>query len=275
MKSDPEFSTLVDALRADLPSERESARLRARLSALGVAASTGISTTAAAAAGAAAKTSASGAGVAAQVGTWSLAAKVGAVAALSASAVVVPSWVISTRASTHHGESGAANAAAPAHGAAARPLRTNPSSTRALGQSPSEVAGPPAPVDLRSLENGAAPTRTAASTLQSSSPSAAGGSAARTAVAARAPSRDSALGSADSVAEFQPASDAPDVQATTLREETRLIDGALAALRAHDAAAARARLAEHARRYPSGLLYRERVRAERKLEEITNSKDGP
>jgi hypothetical protein len=272
MKSDPEFSTLVDALRADLPSERESARLRARLSALGLAASTGISTTAAAAAGGAAKTSAAGAGVAAQVGTWSLAAKVGAVAALSASAVIVPSWVISTRTSTHHGESGAA---APAHGAAARPLRTNPSATRALGQSPSEVAGPPAPVDLRSLENGAAPTRTAASTLPSSSPSAAGGNAARLAVAARAPSSDSALGSADSVAEFEPARDAPGVQATTLREETRLIDGALAALRAHDTAGARARLAEHARRYPSGLLYRERVRAERKLEEITNSKDGP
>jgi hypothetical protein len=47
----------------------------------------------------------------------------------------------------------------------------------------------------------------------------------------------------------------------TLRAETALIERALAAIRAGDATRARALLAEHAERFPKGLLLRERERA--------------
>jgi hypothetical protein len=62
------------------------------------------------------------------------------------------------------------------------------------------------------------------------------------------------------------------LEATTLREETLLIDGALSALRASDTTRAGSLLAEHRRRFPSGLLHRERGRAERKLSEILQAR---
>jgi len=48
---------------------------------------------------------------------------------------------------------------------------------------------------------------------------------------------------------------------STLREETELVDWALSALRSGDTAGARALLQEHAQRFPSGVLVRERERA--------------
>jgi hypothetical protein len=58
---------------------------------------------------------------------------------------------------------------------------------------------------------------------------------------------------------------------TTLREETALIDRALSALRTGDGAGAAGLLAEHRRRFPNGLLSRERERAQRKLDEIAHA----
>jgi TolA-binding protein len=93
---------------------------------------------------------------------------------------------------------------------------------------------------------------------------------AQRAVAAANPTRAMAEAqpkNAPSVTGFDAAStnSAPE---TTLREETRLIDGALAALRAGDRTRAAALLGEHAQRFPNGLLRRERARALHKLDEL-------
>ncbi len=53
--------------------------------------------------------------------------------------------------------------------------------------------------------------------------------------------------------------------ASALREETLLIDGAFAALRAGDRTTAARLVDEHARRFPQGSLWRERERARAKL----------
>jgi hypothetical protein len=60
----------------------------------------------------------------------------------------------------------------------------------------------------------------------------------------------------------------PPAPASTLAEETALLDQTFAALRAGDAATASALVAEHARRFPQGLLWRERERARTKLESL-------
>jgi hypothetical protein len=61
----------------------------------------------------------------------------------------------------------------------------------------------------------------------------------------------------------QPVEDEPSpaAAATTLGEETRLIDAAFSALRAGDHGAAEGFVREHERRFPNGLLSRERERA--------------
>lgn len=103
MKSHHNFDALVEALRSDLPSERDSARLRAKLSAIGIAASTSLSGSAVAA-GVTAASSGKGAAaataigkIATQVAGWSLAAKVSVVAAVSVSAAAGPAWYVSSR----------------------------------------------------------------------------------------------------------------------------------------------------------------------------------
>ena len=58
--------------------------------------------------------------------------------------------------------------------------------------------------------------------------------------------------------------------ASTLLEETRLIEQALAALGGDDRASARYWLGEHARRFPDGLLLPERQRALERLRQGAN-----
>jgi hypothetical protein len=58
------------------------------------------------------------------------------------------------------------------------------------------------------------------------------------------------------------------VRASQLAEETRLIEQALVALGDSDPNFARHMLDEHARRFPDGLLVRERERALERLHEL-------
>jgi hypothetical protein len=62
-----------------------------------------------------------------------------------------------------------------------------------------------------------------------------------------------------------PAKGGASQSASTLLEETRLIEQALAALGGGDRASARYWLGEHARRFPDGLLLPERRRALERL----------
>jgi hypothetical protein len=56
---------------------------------------------------------------------------------------------------------------------------------------------------------------------------------------------------------------------STLKEETRLLDSAFAELAAGNAARAALLIAEHERRFPAGLLQKERERAKARLTEIS------
>jgi hypothetical protein len=55
---------------------------------------------------------------------------------------------------------------------------------------------------------------------------------------------------------------------STLAEETRLLDGAFAALAAGKLERARALVSEHETRFPAGLLLKERERAKTRLSEL-------
>src|SRR5688500_16933137 len=95
MKPDPEdIEQLVEELRADLPSARDAARVKARLAGLGLAVGAGLSSSAAAAAvGAKASAELGAVGFWSQVSAWSWGAKLGLAAAVSLPAVSAPLWL--------------------------------------------------------------------------------------------------------------------------------------------------------------------------------------
>jgi hypothetical protein len=65
------------------------------------------------------------------------------------------------------------------------------------------------------------------------------------------------------------------VRASTLGEETRLVEQAMLAMGEGDGALARRYLEEHARRFPAGLLERERERALARLRQTDGYGDAP
>ncbi len=314
MTSDPDLTSLVDALRADLPNEHDSARLRARLSMLGIAAGASVTGSAAAAAGAglapsaalAATTAAAnsapginaalaaspalGSGVA-QASGWAVMAKLAVIATASPSVVAGPLWYVNTRvvsapaASSSVAQLAADRGRASASGRELENGRARAGSELGLAAPDDGVASSPSPAasarDVAlSDPNDDQPTRAdddsvqgaplAAGSLPSSgrasaSPAMAGPSAsALTLEPASSVASDEPRGSASAAAfDSEPRPSLAD--RTTLREETELIDGALSALSASNTTRAAALLAEHARRFPNGLLSRERARAERKL----------
>ena len=95
MNPDPEdIEQLVEELRADLPSARDAARVKARLAGLGLAVGAGLSSSAAAAAvGAKGSAELGAVGFLSQVSAWSWGAKLGLAAAVSLPAVTAPIWL--------------------------------------------------------------------------------------------------------------------------------------------------------------------------------------
>jgi hypothetical protein len=311
MKSDPELDALVHALRDDLPNDRDSARLRARLSALGLAASHALVSTSAAAAGAAPPAVAEGAvalgaagKAATQAGALALALKAGAVVVVSATVMAGPLWIAQRRSLS------VAPAASGADGAQRAPLAKRSLTTAPRGAvasveltNPSELfAGEAARMPANEREAAATAVTpsgprglaqaTPGSAVANAADSAAsrGSSATRASASEETPSRAAApnsaipstKASAQSTAGFarddEPA--APPRagianEPTTLREETALIDGALAALRSGDRARAATLLGEHQRRFPQGLLARERERALRTMDELKSQRSAP
>lgn len=260
MKSDPEMTDLVEALRADLPSAEDSARVKARLAALGVlGASATAGTTAAAGTAAgtalAAQAAVASVGVVARVGALSWSAKLGIAAAVTA------------------GVGGGSVAA----------LRTQSKAEVAV-ITPAPVTRPAASAAIAAR----APMPPRAAVVESEAPAA---QEAVTAVAAAPRIKPAAPSNArlanaepvratETVTAMNTPPDAPSTQGfpseavavppttTTLREETGLVDAALLAIKAGDRERARALLAEHANKFPNGLLRLERERARSKLEAL-------
>jgi hypothetical protein len=233
MSTDPEESSLEQALRADLPSEETAARLRRRLLAAGVALGGTAAATTAAAGGAAGNAAAASGG--ASGATWGLAswsAKLGLAAAVAIPAVGL---------------------------LAERTLReptvtTHPASARASARlersaRPPVHRSPPAPTEAPTA---AVSARSAAPVLLGAKP--------EPAPAAAEPPRPS-----QSAFEGFEAPERPSAPPSTLAEETRLLDAAFVDLAAGRYEQAATLIGEHEARFPSGLLRRERERAKARL----------
>jgi len=219
------------ALREDLPESADAARLRARLVSAGVLAGAVV------APGAAVGAAAGAGGLSAKLVALPLALKVGASLAL-AGAVAAP--VVSQFSEARQAETRGVLAARPVATARPAPRVEDTVRLEGLGNSEPSVAEPEPAV--------AAPERVVVA--RAAPPAPPERDAAGTAPAAR---------TLPSVASFtEPAGP---VDEGSLRQETALMERALAALRRGDVASARQALAEHASRFPNGHLVRERERA--------------
>ncbi|RYZ06625.1 MAG: hypothetical protein EOO73_15075 [Myxococcales bacterium] len=232
MSIEPE-DLLEGALRADLPSKDTEARLRRRLLGAGLAIGNGVAATTAAAAG--------GAGVAAKVATLSWGLKVGL-----AAAVAIPSVGLLWE---HRQQPG--------------PIAVAPAVASATSHPSAAVAGP------RAL-----PTATvvADSASEPAADSPRARAAPRRDERGVTPGIEAPKRAAPSRTEFAPPElpkPAAASAASTLREETQLLDRAFAELAAGNREGARRLVAEHESRYPSGLLVKERERAKLKISELS------
>jgi hypothetical protein len=239
--SDQEPDLFTQALRADLPSERDEARIKARLVAAGLLAGAALVTPSTAAA------AASG-GFLSKLASLPLSLKVGAsVVVVGAAAMPVFHGVVSA------GDGGAPDAPAVVVVApkANVPNRAKVDDPRLAPAEVDPVAVPAAPAP--EVE----PARTEpASVRQVTAP------APERAVERPAAQRPSspAVGAFPIVA-AAPAVAAVPVDEGTLRAETALMERALAAIRRDDFTTARRDLAAHAAEFPNGHLKPERERA--------------
>jgi hypothetical protein len=252
MNTDDDLELLTEDLRADLPTAVDEARVRGRLLAAGVLGGAGVI----APGGAAAAGAASG-GAFAKVLGLPLAAKVGGVLAL-AGAATVP-WLHATPST---GQSPNARVASTAAAPGARAVTLGEARRAAQPTPPAAEAAPP--LEVRSVSTEAAPVSRASRALAPAPRPTAPAAAALTRPA-------SADGSAMAVGvgSFPAAAPVP-VDDGTLREETALLERALAALGRGDRVTARRELGAHAARFPNGHLAPERERAlERTLDKET------
>lgn len=229
---------LEEALRGDLPTPDVEARVRRRLLAAGVAVGHGVATTTAVASGA----GAAGAVVKAAGLSWGL--KLGL-----AAFVAIPTVGLLVEGRHDDAKDAAAPVAAPqvAPPRPAAPVAPEPARP-SLGLAEDQARAPtPEPAQPRT--KAAAPAVVA--TPAEAQPGPAHPSQADFAAAAPdAPARAPQVGS-------------------TLAEETRLLDGAFAALAAGKLERARALVSEHETRFPAGLLLKERERAKTRLSELS------
>jgi hypothetical protein len=259
-QQDPEIDALVEALRGDVPSERDRDRVRHKLIAAGIAVSAGsalsgavVAKASAATASAGSSTAAAGAGasvvgasVGAKLAALSLSAKIsaGVVVLASASALTVydageRSSRSSTRKPVTEAVAAAAPALTPAAHAAEEPAAIEPRVI--VAPAPAPIAAVVAPAKLRTQS-----PRARIGTVRSVPPA------------------------AEPVLEEPVATPTPEAAASALppsalRAEAELLERALSALHAGELESARRALSAHAERFPQGALRRERERAHQQL----------
>jgi hypothetical protein len=228
---EPENDPFIAALRDDLPTEHDQARVRARLLSAGVLVGTGLAAPGVAAGGAVAS------GLLPKLLALPMMAKIGlAATVVGLSAAPIAGYVAESDA----GKPQSAPHSAPRQAAEVRPALTTATTSVATALPPPEST--PA-------EPAKSPRERVRSLPEFSR------DVALAPTAAEAPA-------GPSVGSFEaPAAPAAPIDEGTLRAETALIERALAAIRAGDAMRARALLTEHGERFPNGLLVRERERA--------------
>jgi hypothetical protein len=261
--SEKRSEALLGALRDDLPSKHDEARLRRKLTSAGIAVGTtvAVANVAQAAAGGskALGALASTAPAAAAVKNGSLLASAWVGLTTSTKVVVVGAAIAgATYPAVSHwaasrGVEAAAGQAAPLESPAV--ARAGSASVGAAGAAVAEPNSAPvvAPVSERPLDN-SAPSIPVRTTVV--------GNAAAGKLGARATSGIAGGPARVDEPAMAPSSVTPETAAVDSRllEETTLIERALVASRANDKSAAQRWLNEHARRFPSGVLARERER---------------
>jgi hypothetical protein len=233
---EPDFDSLVAALRADLPSSRDERRVRRRLLAAGIGLTTGVAAPSATAAGLGGGSSLSAA-LLQKLGALSWTVKIGlagvaATAALPAAVYLTSAKPGSSPVETPRGAPHEAAPTAPSH-----------------GQVPLPVARPSVPIEPGAHD--VTPRGDSAHVAPEPVPSSPEPSGAEDPASPGLPS------SAAFPLDVSDAERAP----SSLGEENALIERSLYALRQGDRDGARRALEEHARRFPNGLLARERDRA--------------
>jgi hypothetical protein len=240
----PPVDALIDALRADLPGPQDEARVRARLAATGLAVGLVLTKTAGAS-GLAATHALAAVGVSARLAALPWVAKLGAITAVSVAAVATPLWIAQSSDTTRASVSSTVPSAPALPGTPRAAQRKPLTPVAAVAPTPVEASGRP---ELLSQSTPAAAAATPSERASSS--------ALRLPVAAEATlQRQPAAGEGTATAALP----------SSLGEEARLMDAAFAALRAGERNRALALVAEHASRFPQGLLRRERERAAEKL----------
>jgi hypothetical protein len=235
---EPDFDALVDALRSDLPNDADERRVRTRLLGAGVAVTTAVIAPTATAAGMATGSSAPVA-LLHKLGALSWLTKVGLAGVTATAAVPLAiHW-------SNQQPSGASLATAPVtpqitHQALQQP-KAKPRAASELLVLPTPVPAPAPKTEGERVLLEAAPAPEPQALPAHAAPV-------------------SAVGPGP-VAAF-PVEESKDARALgTLGEETELVERALYALKLGDREGARRALAEHGRRFPNGLLARERERA--------------
>ncbi len=230
MSIDPDDSELERALRSDLPSTDAKERVRRRLLAAGVAVGNGMAaTTSVAATGTAATGTAATGAAATGVFAKTMGASWGIKLGLAA-AITIPSVGLLVEASPP-----------------ARAVQAVPATTRI--ETPNEAARTPA----------LSPAPEATAALEVAHP--------EEPHAATGPATVESPPSAPALAPHTELPSPPTRAPSTLADETRLLDGAFAALAAGDRERAASLIGEHEARFPAGLLQKERNRAKSKLSE--------
>lgn len=310
MTEEPRLDSYFEALREDLPSSSDDARIRRRLASAGVAVTLAAGGKTAVAGSTLVGTTTTGSTV---VGATAI-TKVGLVSALSirfASLPLLAQLGIVTAGTTALA-SGPAVLAVHAHrSSVATSLQSQHSSTGVeRRQVPSlpvaprtteqqdELLSPPG-VDtkenVRDAPQTSAPNMVVTPVRAAVTSSRTGAAALRTEVALPAHADEAITSSLPETTSLQasprngealangatgttiapPSAPREALDARYLAEETRLIDNALAALRARDLTQAARLLDEHATRFPNARLWREQQRVREKLEEARNRASAP
>ncbi|MEI9942401.1 MAG: hypothetical protein WDO69_34720 [Pseudomonadota bacterium] len=257
---DDDDSVFEQALRADLPSTSEQNRLRQRILAAGIAAGTALGSTNVAAAQASL-----GANALSKLSALSWPAKLGltAVLALPLAGAALPLAYTPVRAAAIVNQVRKRAAAVHAQSANVAIARANllpPATPRAMqAAQPMPEPGPAQVMNSAVRSPVALAGNQPAPALSVAIPSAPANSSA-------GPTAPAVAAFATIAREAPVSSSAQSQNATTLAAETHLLDRAFAALAAGDRSTAAALVAEHARRFPNGLLSQERERARARLE---------
>lgn len=264
-QSEKRSEALLGALRDDLPSQRDEARIRRKLATAGIAVGTTVAAANVAQAAAGAKALGaltSTAPAAAAVKNGSLIASTWLGLATSTKAVIVGAAIAGATypAVSHWAASSSEQPSRPADAPAVTRVASHAAGAvanraEASGADTTSAPGVASPLNERSLgvvvPNGGALTKSA--------PRVAAGGGAGALLAGPAAGRPT-----QAIAQQPPPSAAvapqPEAVDSRLLEETTLIERALVASRANDKAAAQRWLDEHARRFPAGVLARERER---------------